>query len=99
MKLLDYREETSFMNLLSKREIVNIQLFNAEISESELRIYRLLFLRALENMNAKEIEEYFDAEPGELEGMLNDIESIMEEAGLLAEEEQEMPELTMEAKI
>ena len=87
------------MNLLGKREIVNIQLFNAEISESELRIYRLLFLKALENMNAKEIEEYFDAEPGELEGMLNDIESIMEEAGLLAEEEQEMPELTMEAKV
>jgi anion-transporting ArsA/GET3 family ATPase len=73
------------MELLNKREIVNIQLFNAEISESELRIYRLLFLKALENMNAKEIEEYFDAESGELEGMLNDIESI-EEAGLLAEE-------------
>lgn len=87
------------MNLLSKREIVNIQLFNTEISESELRIYRLLFLKALETMDAKEIEEYFDAEPGELEGMLNDIESIMEETGLLAEEEQEPSELEAETKV
>jgi len=83
------------MNLLGKREIVNIQLFNAEISESELRIYRLLFLNALETMDAKEIAQYFDAEPDELEGMLNDIENIMEEAGLLVVEEQEMPELTV----
>lgn len=87
------------MNLLSKREIVNIQLFNAEISESELRIYRLLFLNALETMDAKEIEQYFDAEPDELEGMLNDIESIMEEAGLLAEAEQETSELEVEARV
>jgi len=83
------------MNLLSKREIVNIQLFNAEISESELRIYRLLFLNALETMDAKEIAQCFDAEPDELEGMLNDIESIMEEAGLLVVEEQEISELTV----
>jgi len=76
------------MNLLSKREIVNIQLFNAEISESELRIYRLLFLNALEAMDAKEIEQYFDAEPDELEGMLDDIENIMEEAVLLTKEDQ-----------
>lgn len=87
------------MNLLSKREIVNIQLFSVEISESELRIYRQLFLKALENMSAKEIEEYFDAEPDELEGMLNDIENIMEEAGLLAEEEQETSALEVEAKV
>jgi len=80
------------MNLLNKREIVNIQLFNAEISESELRIYRLLFLNALETMDAKEIEQYFDAEPEEMEGMLDDIENIMEEAGLLNEEEPETAE-------
>jgi hypothetical protein len=86
------------MELLNKREIVNIQLFSVEISESELRIYRQLFLNALETMQAKEIEEYFDAEPAELEGMLNDIESIMDEAGLLAEEERETPELEVEAK-
>jgi hypothetical protein len=86
------------MNLLSKREIVNIQLFSAEISESELRIYRLLFLNALETMDAKAIEQYFDAAPAELEGMLNDIESIMDEAGLLAEEEQETSALEAEAK-
>jgi hypothetical protein len=86
------------MELLNKREIVNIQLFNVEISESELRIYRELFLNALENMDAKAIEEYFDAEKDELEGMLNDIESIMEEASLLAEEEQETPDLEVEAK-
>jgi hypothetical protein len=75
------------MNLLGKREIVNIQLFSTEISGSELRIYRLLFLNALKTMDAKAIEQYFDAAPAELEGMLNDIESIMDEAGLLAEEE------------
>ena len=75
------------------------RLFNAEISESELRIYRLLFLNALETMDAKEIEQYFDAEPDELEGMLNDIESIMEEAGLLAETEQETSELEVEARV
>jgi len=88
-----------FMDLLSKREIVSIQLFNAEISESELRIYRLLFLKALETMDAKKIVQYFDADPEELEGMLNDIESIMEEADLLAEEELEVPELEAEAKV
>lgn len=87
------------MNLLSKREIVNIQLFSAEISESELRIYRLLFLNALETMDAKKIEQYFDAEPNELEGMLNDIENIMEEAGLLAEQEPEPPTLEAEATV
>ncbi|MDZ7363489.1 MAG: hypothetical protein ONB46_22645 [candidate division KSB1 bacterium] len=85
------------MNLISKREIVNIQLFSVEISESELRIYRELFLRALENMDAKAIQEYFNAEPDELEGMLDDIENIMEEAGLLTEEAEEPAEL--EAKV
>jgi hypothetical protein len=87
------------MNLLSKHEIVNIQLFNVEISESELRIYRQLFLNALETMAAKEIEQYFDATPDELEGMLNDIENIMAEAGLLAEQVQETSELEAEAKM
>ena len=87
------------MELLNKREIVNIQLFSVEISESELRIYRQLFLNALETMDASEIEEYFDAAPDELEGMLNDIESIMEEASLLrAEEDSEPAELIADAK-
>ncbi|GEM_PF-2445089 len=86
------------MNLLNKREIVNIQLFSVEISESELRIYRELFLNALENMDAKAIQEYFDAEPDELEGMLNDIENIMEEAGLLAEADHEPSELEAEVE-
>jgi hypothetical protein len=49
-------------------------------------------------MDAKAIEQYFDAAPAELEGMLNDIESIMDEAGLLAEEEQETSALEAEAK-
>jgi len=87
------------MNLLDKREIVNIQLFNAEISESELRIYRLLFLNALETMDAKEIEQYFDAEVGELEGMLDDIENVMEEASLLTEEEPETQAFEVETKV
>jgi hypothetical protein len=50
-------------------------------------------------MDAKEIEQYFDAAPDELEGMLNDIENIMEEAGLLAEQGQETSELEAEAKM
>jgi ribosome assembly protein YihI (activator of Der GTPase) len=86
------------MNLLSKREIANIQLFSVEISESELRIYRQLFLDALENLDAQEIEQHFGAYPDELEGMLDDIENIMEEAGLLTEEEPEAAELVTEAK-
>ncbi len=77
------------MNLLSKREVANIQLFNVEISESELRIYRQLFFDALENLDAQEIERHFGAYPDELEGMLDDIENIMEEAGLLIEEKPE----------
>ena len=87
------------MNFLSKREIASVQLFTVEISESELRIDRLLFLNALETMDAKKIEQYFDAEPNELEGMVNDIENIMEEAGLLAEQEPETPTLEAEATV
>lgn len=87
------------MNFLSKREIASVQLFTVEISESELRIYRLLFLNALETMDAKKIEQYFDAEPNELEGMVNDIENIMEEAGLLAEQEPDTPTLEAEATV
>lgn len=87
------------MNLLSRREVANIQLFNVEISESELRIYRQLFFDALENLDAQEIERHFGAYPDELEGMLDDIENIMEEAGLLTEKEPEIPELEVEAKV
>lgn len=50
-------------------------------------------------MDAKKIEQYFDAEPNELEGMVNDIENIMEEAGLLAEQEPETPTLEAEATV
>jgi hypothetical protein len=74
------------MNLISKREIVNVQLFTAEISESELDTYRRLFYYALENLEAKEFERLFGDTPDELEGMLDDIENIMEEAGILIEE-------------
>jgi hypothetical protein len=86
------------MNLLSKREIVSVQLFTVEISESELDTYRRLLWYVLKNLDAKEVERLFGDEPEELEGLLDDVENIMEEAGLLTEEEPETPELEVEAK-
>lgn len=77
------------MNLISKREIVNVQLFTVEISESELDTYLRLFYYALENLDAQEFERLFGDTPDETEGMLDDIENIMEEAGLLIEEKPE----------
>jgi len=74
------------MNLLSKREIASVQLFTVEISESELDTYRRLFYYALENLDARAFEQLFGDEPQESEGMLDDIENIMEEAGLLSED-------------
>jgi len=88
------------MNLLSKREIVGVQLFTVEISESELDTYRRLLWHVLKNLDAKEVERLFGDEPEELEGLLDDIENIMEEeAGLLTEEEPETPELVAEATV
>jgi hypothetical protein len=74
------------MNLISKREIVSVQLFTVEISESELDTYRRLFYYALENLDTQEFERLFGDAPDEMEGMLDDIENIMEEAGILIEE-------------
>ncbi|MGH7453978.1 MAG: hypothetical protein ACRENG_21685 [bacterium] len=86
------------MNLLSKREIASVQLFTVEISESELDTYQRLFYYALENLDAQEFERLFGDTPDELQGMLDDIENIMEEAGLLTEGELEPPALVTEAK-
>ncbi len=87
------------MNLLSKREIASVQLFTVEISESELDTYRELFYFALNKLDAQEFERLFGDTPNEMEGMLDDIENIMEEAGLLTEEEPETPELVAAAKV
>ena len=87
------------MNLFSKREIASVQLFTVEISESELDTYRELFYFALNKLDAKEFERLFGDTPDELQGMLDDIENIMEEAGLLTEEEPETPELEVEARV
>jgi hypothetical protein len=86
------------MNLLSKREIVSVQLFTVEISESELDTYRELFYFALNKLDAQEFEQLFGDTPDEMEGMLDDIENIMEEAGLLDEEVLATPELVTEIK-
>lgn len=72
------------MNLLSKREIAEVQLFTVEISESELNSYRQLLLYALKSLSPQKIERLFGDEPQELEGLLDDIENILEDAGLLA---------------
>ncbi len=77
------------MNLLSKREIVSVQLFKVEISESELATYRQLLLYVLNNLKPQEVERLFGDEPAELEGLLDDVENIMEEAGLLNDEQKE----------
>jgi len=79
------------MNVLGKREIVSVQLFNVEISESELDTYRRLLLYALNNLKAEEIERLFGDKPEELEGLLDDIENALEEAGLLSEEKNQKP--------
>jgi len=87
------------MNLLSKREIASVQLFTVEISESELDTYRELFYFAMNKLDAQEFERLLGDTPDEMEGMLDDIENIMEEAGLLNEEEQETAELEVVAKV
>jgi hypothetical protein len=87
------------MNLLSKREIASVQLFTVEISESELDTYRELFYFALNKLDAQEFERIFGDTPDEMEGMLDDIENIMEEAGLLTDEEPETPELVAATKV
>jgi hypothetical protein len=74
------------MNLLGKREIASVRLFTVEISESELDTYRELFYFALNKRDAQEFERLFGDTPDESEGMLDDIENILEEAGLLNKE-------------
>jgi hypothetical protein len=69
-----------------------------EISESELDTYRELFYFALNKLDAQEFERLFGDTPDEMEGMLDDIENIMEEAGLLDEEVLATPELVTEIK-
>ncbi len=76
------------MNLLSQREIAEVQLFTVEISESELNSYRQLLLYALKNLPSQTIQRLLGDEPHELEGLLDDIENILEEAGLLVVEDQ-----------
>jgi len=92
------QDEGVDMNLLSKREIASVQLFTVEISESELDTYRELFYFALNKLDAQEFERLFGDTPDEMEGMLDDIENIMEEAGLLPEEEQEPSEFEAEVE-
>ena len=86
------------MNLLDKREIASVQLFEVEISESELDTYRRLLLHVLEHLDAKAIERLFGDEPEELEGLLDDIENIMEEADLPIDKEHERREFVAAVK-
>ncbi len=74
------------MNLLSKREFADVQLFTVEISESELDTYRQLLLYVLENLKAAQIKKLLGDAPEEIEGLLDDVENILEDAGLLAAE-------------
>jgi hypothetical protein len=61
-----------------------------------LDTYRRLFYYALENLDAQEFERLFGDAPDEMEGMLDDIENIMEEAGILIEEKPKPFELVTE---
>ncbi len=86
------------MNLLSKREIAGVQLFTVEVSESELDTYRQLLLYVLKNLKPSKIEKLFGDVPEEMEGLLDDLENIMDDAGLLAVEELETPALATSVK-
>ena len=78
------------MNLLSKREIAGAQLFTVEVSESELDAYRQLLLYALQNFKAAQVKKLLGDTPDEIEGLLDDVENILEDAGLLAAEKLEV---------
>ena len=97
-EFIELKNKGGNMNLLGRREIASVQLFTVEISESELDTYRELFYFALNKLDAQEFERLFGDTPDEMEGMLDDIENIMDEAGLLTEAEPETRALAAEAE-
>lgn len=81
---IEHQDRDGLMNLLGTREIADVQLLTVEVPVSELNSYSQLLLCALKNLRQQTIARLLGNEPHESEGLLDHIENILEEAGLLA---------------
>ncbi|MCI0694357.1 hypothetical protein L0337_20410 [candidate division KSB1 bacterium] len=82
------------MKLHKQKEIADVFLFDVEVSESELEVYQQCMEYILAHLETKRIEEEFGAYPDEIEGMLEDIRDILQQAGIYDSAEDESPQLS-----
>jgi hypothetical protein len=87
------------MNLISKREIVNVQLIDVEVSEDELDVYQRCLSYILEHVDPKQMEEEFGATADEILGMVESMEDVIDRAGILFNEENTSVELESEMEV
>ncbi|KAA0230189.1 hypothetical protein KJ068_28190 [bacterium] len=70
------------MKLQRQKEIADVLLFDVEVSESELELYQQCLEFVMAHVSPKRLEEDFGAYPDEIEGMLQDIQDILQQPGV-----------------
>jgi hypothetical protein len=69
------------MEAINKETIASVALVETRVSEDELAAYEAALSYALETLDELEIERRFGASLDELEGMRDDLRSLLEQHG------------------
>ena len=65
------------MKVLKTKSIASVELAEVEISLDELQVFEIALNYAIKNLDEKEIERIFGASKDELEGIIEDVESVV----------------------
>ncbi len=76
------------MEYLKEKEIADVKLIDVEVSEDELDVYQRCLSYILKYVDPKQTEAEFGATKEELWGMLESMEDVMNQAGVLRDDEE-----------
>ena len=65
------------MKVLKTKSIASVELAEVELSLDELQVFEIALNYAIKNLDEKEIERIFGATKDELEGIIEDVESVV----------------------
>jgi len=69
------------MEAITKETVASVAIVEARVSEDELAVYEAALNYALDTLGLAEIESRFGASVDEIEGMRDDLRTILEQHG------------------
>ena len=67
------------METITKEKVASVAIVEARVSEDELAVYEAALNYALDSLDEAEIERRFGASVDELEGMRDDLRTVIEQ--------------------